>query len=351
MLAAAVVSFSSVLADENAPGGDKSAAASNPDSYGFWNNVASPDQFDAWRHDALIFYRKIIHIKPSYEALPLNTEITESIQDGDNVTRRRIEYDTTGGLRIPAYLFIPKTDHPVPAVIVYHGHGDGKINAAEREGTNENALARYLAETLGYVVLAPDSRSFGEFKIPHAEKHLDYYFSLLSNNKLYMAKLMEDGYQDMALLRSMPEVDARRVGVAGISMGSWRALNHAVLHDGISATVVAGLFIPWDYLFSGRHCRCQHIPLLARKMAAEDFAAMIFPRDLMIQWGLDDGYYQMGAEDLIARTEKIAAFLGYSSHFTADRHPGMGHRFSNPEIAVFFHKILGDGAWAPIKTD
>lgn len=130
-------------------------------------------------------------------------------------------------------------------------------------------------------------------------------------------------------------------------MGCWRALNHAALHEEIRAAAIAGLFLPWDYLFSEKHCRCQHIPALARKMAAEDLAATIFPRDLMIQWGLDDQYYKMDAEGLIARVGAIADFLGYSAHFSVDRQPGMGHRFSNPEIARFFHERLGPGAWKP----
>jgi dienelactone hydrolase len=336
---------SPVTAAENVNAGG--SPAPNPKSYGFWNNVKSPDQFDSWRRGVVAFYRKAIGIKPSFEPLPLDTADTETIQVGNNVTRHRIEYNTTDGLRIPAYLFVPKTDKPVPAIIVYHGHGDGKINAAEREGTNENALARYLAETLGYIVLAPDARSFGEFKIPRAESHTDYYFSLMSKNKLYMSKLMEDGYQDLALLRSIPRADTKRIGVAGISMGSWRALNFAVLHEEAAATVVTGLYIPWDYLFSDKHCRCQHIPKLAMKLDAEDFAATVFPRDLMIQWGQQDGFYKMGAEGLIGRTEKIAGFLGFADHFVVDRHPAMGHRFSNPEIAGFFHKRFGDGAWNP----
>jgi hypothetical protein len=313
----------------------------------FRENVKSPEQFDAWRKRALEFYRKVIRIKASHEALALNAVTTESIPAGNNVTRHRVEYGTTDGLRIPAYLFVPKTGRPVPAIIVYHGHGTGKINSAEGEGTNENALAKYLAEKLGYVVLAPDSRSFGEFEAPGARNHIEYYTGLIAGNRLYMSKLMEDGYQDMALLGTVPEADMGRVGAAGVSMGSWRALNQSVLHEEIAATAAAGLFIPWDYLFSDKHCACQHIPELARRIAAEDFAAMIFPRDLMIQWGLDDKYYQMGAGDLIDRVRGIAEFLGCTDRFTVDRHAGMGHRFSNPEIAAFFHKRFGDGAWKP----
>jgi dienelactone hydrolase len=278
---------------------------------------------------------------------PLNAVATESVSCSGNVMRRRIEYDTTDGLRIPAYLFVPETDRPVPAVIVYHGHGDGKINAAEREGTNENMIAGYLAETLGYVALAPDARTFGEFAVQPPQNHEDYYSGLLERNLLFMSKLMEDGCRDMALLRETPEADETRIGAAGISMGAWRTLNHAVLHEEIRAAVIAGLFLPWDYLFSEKHCRCQHIPALANKMAAEDFAATIFPRDLMIQWGLDDQYYKMDAEGLIARTGEIADFLGYSDHFSVDRHPGMGHMFSNPEVASFFNARLGPGAWKP----
>jgi hypothetical protein len=317
----------------------------DPDNYSFWKNVKSPNEFGAWRDAIVDFYRHAVHIASTCNSSLLNVRITESVPVGAHVTRRRIEYDTTDGLRIPAYLFIPETAGPVPAVIVYHGHGDGKINAAEREGTNENMLAKYLAESLGYVVLAPDARTFGEFVVPGTENHIDYYTGLAARGRLYMTKLMEDGCRDMALLRETPETDAGRIGTAGVSMGSWRALNHGVLHDEIRATVVAGLFLPWECFFSDKHCACQHIPALADKLAAEDFAATIFPRDLMIQWGLDDKYHEMDAEDLIERTEQIAAFLGCSDRFSVDRHPGMGHQFSNPEIARFFYERLGAGAW------
>jgi len=336
-------------AAEKPPANMYGASMSGPPPYGFWQNVKSPDQFDKWRANVIAYYKHVIGIKPSYEPLPLDAAYAESIPVGKNVTRHRIEYATTDGLRIPAYLFVPETKKPVPAIIVYHGHGAGKINAAEGEGTNENALAKYLAEKLGYVVLAPDARSFGEFKIPKTPNHVDYFFSLISKNKLYMGKLMEDGYQDIALLSSIPQADMKRFGAAGISMGSWRTLNFAALHDEVGAAVVTGLYIPWDYLFSPKHCRCQHIPKLATKLAADDFAAAIFPRDLMIQWGQKDSFYKMDAEGLIDRTKKIADFMGYSNHFIVDRHPEMGHRFSNPEIADFFHKRFGDGAWAPVK--
>lgn len=326
---------------------DKNAFTLNPKDYTFRTNVHSPEQFEGWRQEVLSFYRKVVRIEPSYKPLPLETVYTETVKVYSNVTRHRIEYNTTDNLRIPAYLFVPKTKTPVPVVIVYHGHGDGKINAAGLEGTNENALAKWLTEKLGYVALAPDARSFGEFQIPGFAKHPDYYSALLSKGQLYMSKLLEDSFQDMALLRSIKEADISRLGVAGISMGSWRALNTGVLHNEVRATVVAGLFIPWDYLFSWAHCRCQHIPRFAKRMKMEDLAATLFPRDLMIQWGQKDTYYKQDAEKLIEHTQGIAKFLGYSDHFTVDRHPEMGHRFSNSEVALFFHNKLGDGAWTP----
>lgn len=304
-------------------------------------NAKTANDFQAWRKDTLAFYRNVVGIETDHNALPLEATTTESILLGSGVTRLRIEYSTTDGLRIPAFLFVPKTDKPVPAVIVYHGHGEGKINSAEGEGTNENALARFLAETLGCITLAPDTRSFGEFIAPGAQSHIDYNSGLRSSGRLFMTKLMEDGFQDMALLRSLPEADADRIGVAGISMGSWRALNHAVLQENVAATVVAGLFLPWEFLFSDKHCACQHIPELARRMDAEDLAAAIFPRHLMIQWGLDDKYYQHGAKGLISRTSKIADALGFADRLTIDRRPGLGHGFSNPEIAEFFEKLFG----------
>lgn len=345
------IAMAVALAQAPARAADGGAPEASRGSLGFWKNVRTPDQFEGWRKQVISYYLKVMSIKPDYKALPLDTAYTDSVDVGGGVTRHRIEYDTTDGLRIPAFLFVPKTDKPVPVVIVYHGHGPGKICAAEREGTNENALARYIAQTLGYVVLAPDARTFGEFKIPHSGSHFDYFVSLMSKNKLYMGKLMEDGYQDLALLRTIPQADMSRLGVAGISMGSWRSLNFAVLHPEARATVVAGLYIPWEFLFSEKHCRCQHIPKLALKLSAEDFAATIFPRNLFIQWGQKDDYYKMDAEGLIERTRKITDFLGYSDHFTVDRHADMGHRFSDPEIADYFHELFGDGAWPPAKNN
>ncbi len=318
------------------------------DDYSFGANVKDAADFREWRRRVVMFYRKTIRIKPDYVALPLDTGYTEELDIGGGVTRYRVEYNTTDKLRIPAYLFVPRTQGRVPVVIVYHGHGAGKIAAAEGEGTNENALARYLSTKLGYVVLAPDARSFGEFDIPGVPGHADYYFRLILEKKLYMAKLMEDSYQDLEFLRGVEQADMERLGAAGISMGSWRTLNTTVLHDEIDAAVVSGLFIPWDYLFSGAHCRCQHISKLAGKMSMEDFAATVFPRDLMIQWGQADRFYKQDAEGLVSRTKAIAEFLGYGDHFVVDRHEGMGHMFSNEEIAGFFHARFGDGAWSPV---
>lgn len=301
----------------------------------------SRDKHGEWRAALLDFYKSAVGIETNREPIALNATTTEEIKIIEYITRRKIEYNTTDGLRIPAFLFVPETDNPVPAVIVYHGHGEGKINAAEGEGTNENALAKHIALELGYVVLTPDSRTFGEFKIPGAQDHVDYYSSLIAKEQLYLTKLMEDGMQDMALLRGMPEVDASRIGVAGISMGCWRALNHSVLHEEIAATILAGLFLPWDIFFSEKHCACQHAPALAKEIGPEDLAAAILPRSLMIQWGLDDKYYDSNAEELISKVEKTAEFLECRNRLVIDRRPGMGHSFSNPEILNFFRESFG----------
>jgi hypothetical protein len=345
-LAFVLICFAAIMnAQEASPAASASEFKLDPTDYSFWTNVKSPEQFAQWREKVLMFYHRTMRIKPDYQALPLDTKYLETLKINDNLTRYKIDYATTDKLRIPAFLFVPKTDRPVPVVIVYHGHGPGKISAAEGVGTNENALAKYIAEKLGYVVLAPDARSFGEFKIPKSASHYDYFFRLILEKKLYMSKLMEDGYQDLALLRSIPQADMSKLGVAGISMGSWRTLNFAVLHEEAKAAVVTGLYIPWEYLFSPRHCQCQHIPKLAEKMNMEDLAATVFPRDLMIQWGQSDAYYAMDAEKLIDRTGKIASFIGYSDHFIVDRHKNVGHQFSNPEVAGFFRTRFGDGAW------
>ncbi len=330
---------------DSADGADAADGAGPPPSLRFHERVSGPDDVPAWRSDMLTFYRGVLDLGPVPD-WPLEPVVRESERLHDGLVRHLIEYSAPDGERIPAYLFVPDTAAPVPAVLFYHGHGLGKVTSVEDVGGAENALARDIAQGLGYVVLAPDTRSFGEFLVGGLD-HPRYVRALEAEGRLFTSLAVADGLADLRLLASLREVDLGAVAVAGISGGCWRALNVSAHTQWPAATVCAGLFISWDYLFGPHHCPCQHAPGLAERTAMPDLGALLVPRAVMLQWGLDDPFYEQGAPEAGDELRRAYEVVGVPEAFAFDVHEDLGHRFDNPSVIGWLFERFGAGAWPP----
>lgn len=315
-----------------------------------WPHRADDTEPAAWRALVRDFVVCALGLD-GHTASPLALSIDGTLRIAQKVTRFAVRYragstgDDEAGREIPAFVFVPDASRPVPAVIVYHGHGDGAINVAERSGTAENAMGLRIALDLGYVVLAPDARSFGAAATgPHAA-----YWQALPRTPEdnFMTRLARDGYQDMALLRALPSVDARRVGVAGVSLGAWRAVLQGLVHPDVGPVVASGLFVPFGYLFSSGHDGCQHLPALADRLDMEDLGATLAPGGLLVQWGARDWFYQVNeSEGLLRRTQAIAEAQGFVDGVVRDVHSDVGHQFVVATTEAFLRDRLGPGAWS-----
>jgi hypothetical protein len=121
------------------------------------------------------------------------------------------------GATLHGTLYLPLTNRPVPAVVVYHG-------AAEPLASTPlyMHLSRGLPQ-LGIAVLLFDRRGSGA--------------SSGTNNVSYET-LADDGIAGANALRVVPQVDAARVGYWGISQGGWLA-TFAAARDPRAAFAVA----------------------------------------------------------------------------------------------------------------
>jgi dienelactone hydrolase len=326
--------------------------------------VSGSSDFDVWKQETLKFYRDSLGLGRPDLPLLLESDLivdeSETVWLSADLVRFKIRYPTWDGRLIPAFLFLPRSKKPVPAVLVYHGHGAGKIESAEGDGTTENAIARDLADQLGYAVLAPDTRSFGEFTIDgleHGNGLSGWVYEMEMNGTIITSLIVKDGLADLAalvamhqhelpLLDGLAEVDPDRIAIAGISNGCWRALNVAAHSQKAAAVVASGLFIRFDYLFhTGVHCACQHAIPLEREMEMSHLGGLILPGALMIQWGLEDRFYQQGAEELIDCMKEAYFQYGQPELLEVDLNAGLGHQFNNDSVARWLLQILGEGAW------
>ncbi len=213
---------------------------------------------------------------------PPTFEIRESDQI-EGIVRRRIRYETERDMQTEAYLMMPyKPNRRLPAVVVLHSTVDYTIRqGAGLEGRPEAAWGLQLAKR-GMVTICPrcflwDDRHTKDFTA-RAEEHRRRH--PLSRG---IAKMLYDAQRAVDLLTSLTEVDPKRIGAAGHSLGGKETLYLAAFDDRIRAAVSSECGIgttysnwnaPWywgDDEFFGR----EH----------HDLLAMIAPRAFLLIGG------------------------------------------------------------------
>lgn len=116
-----------------------------------------------------------------------------------------------------AYLGIPKSDTPVPAMVLVHG-GGGKAFHEWVKIWNDRGYAAISMSLEGHM---PDAKGAGklrhEFSGPQRVGMFNDIGKPLEGQWMYHA--VSDIMIAHSLMRALPEVDAERIGVTGISWG------------------------------------------------------------------------------------------------------------------------------------
>ncbi len=159
--------------------------------------------------------------------VPLEVQIVGEAKVGD-LTRRKLTFQSEPGTRVPAYLFLPPGDGKKPAMLVLQQTTKaGKDEPAGISGRPSMHVALHLAQR-GYVVLAPDYPSFGEYAYDFDPKH-GYASGTM--------KAIWDNLRAIDLLETLPEVARERIGVIGHSLGGHNAMFTAAFEPRLKVIV------------------------------------------------------------------------------------------------------------------
>jgi hypothetical protein len=176
--------------------------------------------------------------------VPLAVEVV-SEQATAGYVRRKIRYTPEAGDRVPAWLLIPTVTARGgrPAMLCLHQTTSvGKDEPAGLAGLDSLHYAHELAAR-GYVCLVPDYPSFGE-----------YVYDFTTPDRGYRSGSMKavwNNIRGVDLLASMPEVDPRRIGAIGHSLGGHNAIFTAAFDERIVATVSSCGFTPFPDYYKG----------------------------------------------------------------------------------------------------
>jgi fermentation-respiration switch protein FrsA (DUF1100 family) len=285
---------------------------------------------------------------PEPTSVPLNVETLESVEC-DGYRRDKIVFDTEDTMSVPAYLLVPdsrRDDAPGAAVLAVHGHGPGKGQVVGLEHTAmPNADYALQLARAGYVVLAPDLRCFGERLDWNPEDHYAcdtnlVHAAMAGWNPL--AQNIWDMRQCINLLSEHPLVDRGRIGMVGISYGGTITLFTAAVDTRVAACVVSGYFSSWavSHRMPWNMCGSQILFGMLGRLEHEDLGALVAPRPMLIESGIDDDLFPVAtATESVRRVRLVYEVLGAGERLEHDVFAG-GHEWHGVQAVPFLDRWL-----------
>ena len=190
------------------------------------------------------------------------------------VIAERVTYATEYGLRVPAIVYRPeKIRGKIPGIVMVNGHGADKTSWYSWYTGVEYARA-------GAMVVTYDPIGEGERNDDHkdATGEHDKLIDVPGVPQRMGGQMITDVMQGVSYLISRPEVDARRIGVLGFSMGSFVVSLAGAVDPRIHAVLLTGggdLDGPGGYWDSSHAVMCQSGPYHALEFLG-DRPAVLF---------------------------------------------------------------------------
>lgn len=212
------------------------------------------------------------------------------------------------------YALVPKNirkGERRPAVVCPHGHGSGgRYSPAGRSDVPIIArqikvynydYAVQLAKR-GFVTFAMDARGFGQRRLQgkrNDRRNPELFVTSSCHELMIMGHPLGQtitGMWTWDLMRLVdfiarrPEVDARRIGCAGLSGGGLQSLYLTALDKRIKAGVVSGYYygVKDSLIRLASNCDCNCVPNLWKYAEMGDIGGLVAPRGLFIETGDKD---------------------------------------------------------------
>lgn len=268
------------------------------------------------------------------DRVPLETRIEETTEDGSYL-RHRISYQAEPDDRVPAYLLVPKElQKRAPAALCLHQTvAIGKGEPVGLGGRTTLRYARELAER-GYICLAPDYPSFGDYNHDfNADRYISGSMKAIFNN-----------IRGVDLLVEWPEVDPKRIGCIGHSLGGHNTLFTSVFEPRIAALVSSCGFTAFGKYYEGNlkgWTSDRYMPKIleysgwqALPFDFHEVIAALAPRPfLAVAPVRDDNFDNGGVREVISAAAEVYKLYGAEDRLVA-RYPESAHDFPDPDRKV-----------------
>jgi dienelactone hydrolase len=259
----------------------------------------------------------------------------------------KFQFDNGAGAMVPGYLIKPKELRgKAPAILYCHWHGGeyeiGKEELFQAKHTPEPPGPAFAKR--GYVVLGIDAYCFGErngrgpggpAEKGGAGEMSASKFNLWVGRTLW-GMMLRDDLMALDYLASRPEVDSRRIGVTGMSMGATRTWWLMALDERIRTGVAVACLTRYENLIEHQMLKAHGIyyfvPGLLNHFDTEAVVALIAPRPALFMNGdQDSGSPPDGIRVIEQAVRPAYRLYGKEVEFQSFIYAGQGHVYT-PEM-------------------
>lgn len=292
--------------------------------------ITSAKDWAARRQAILDGMQEIMGPLPSLkEKVPLDIKYIEETKTPKFI-RKKLTFAVDKGDRVPAWLLLPLgVKGKAPAVLCLHQTVPiGKDEPAGLGKREELRYAVHLAER-GYITLAPDYPSFGEYAY-------DFGRSKFVSGSM---KAIWNNMRAVDVLVGLPQVDAERIGVIGHSLGGHNAMFTAVFDTRLKAVVSNCGFTSFPKYYGGNlkgWTSPRYMPRIASihqnkpdRMPFDfpEVVAALAPRAFLASSPLHDHNFEVsGVKDCLAAAKPVYELLGVGEKLQAN-YPDCKHEF------------------------
>lgn len=272
--------------------------------------------FSIWRREARAKVMECLLTPPP--AVPFDPVII-SEQDRGSYVARKVVFNITGDSRVLAFMLVPKSKGPHPAVLLLHDHGArfdiGKEKviepwdepsekmASSREWINTYYGGRYIGDELarkGYVCFATDMLNWSDRGGAGYDGQHALAANLFNLGSSFAGLIAHEDMRAAEFLSQQPEVDANRIAAMGLSVGGYRTWQIAALSDHIAAGVSVcwmttrnGMMYPGGNMVGGQSAYTMTHPGLSHYLDYADVASIACPKPMMFCCGSRDDLFPL----------------------------------------------------------
>lgn len=327
-----------------------------------------PTSKDSWNDRAKSVREQLLvanGLWPMPEKTPLKAVIHGKIER-EGYTVERVYFASMPGHYVSGNLYRPtaKSTGPRPAILSPHGHwppegpkggrfhtaNDNQIKADLKSGAEQTAegakhpLQARCAQLarMGFIVFHYDMVGYADSQ---AIKHRTGFTDVQAEHRLqsFMGLQTWNSVRSLDFVLSLPDVDAKRIGMTGASGGGSQTFITCAIDDRPAAAFPAVMV---STAMQGG-CVCENCSYLRIDTGNVEFAGMFAPKPLGMS-AAKDWTIDMETKGL-PELKKLYALLGVEDKVTAKCWPEFGHNYNQVAREMMYswfnkHLLGGSGA-------